>query len=177
VCGCVGVWVWVYVPVLTCVCPIAANNRLKQIRHDARVSDETRIKFMTDGILLQEISGDFLLRSYSAVIIDEAHERNLNTDILIGLLSRIVPLRRQLYQEQQQQVRSASSTPIDGSVRVHSPLKLIIMSATLRYLCVCVCVYVCGRSLDVLALVCDRSGVKLSEMKRVSEMRKLSGDE
>jgi hypothetical protein len=162
----VGVWVWVYVPVLTCVCPIAANNRLKQIRHDAR-------------ILLQEISGDFLLRSYSAVIIDEAHERNLNTDILIGLLSRIVPLRRQLYQEQQQQVRSASSTPIDGSVRVHSPLKLIIMSATLRYLCVCVCVCVCmcGRSLDVLALVCDRSGVKLSEMKRVSEMRKLSGDE
>ena len=54
---------------------------------------------MTDGILLREIETDFLLRKYSAIIIDEAHERSLNTDILLGLLSRIIPLRRSIYQE------------------------------------------------------------------------------
>lgn len=40
---------------------------------------------MTDGILLREVQGDFLLRNYSAIIIDEAHERSLNTDILLGM--------------------------------------------------------------------------------------------
>jgi len=70
------------------------GNVAYQIRYDSRgVSDETRIKFMTDGILLQEISKDLLLRQYSVILLDEAHERNLNTDILLGLLSRAVPLR------------------------------------------------------------------------------------
>jgi ATP-dependent RNA helicase DHX37/DHR1 len=55
---------------------------------------------MTDGILLREASDDLLLRKYSAIIIDEAHERNINTDILIGMLSRVVRLRNQLAQEQ-----------------------------------------------------------------------------
>ncbi|KAI9918012.1 hypothetical protein PsorP6_013257 [Peronosclerospora sorghi] len=65
-----------------------------QIRYDAEhVSEHTRIKFMTDGILLKEIQQDFLLRPYSIILLDEAHERIVNTDILIGLLSRIDPLR------------------------------------------------------------------------------------
>jgi ATP-dependent RNA helicase DHX37/DHR1 len=51
---------------------------------------------MTDGVLLKEISLDFLLKDYSSIIVDEAHERSLNTDILIGLLSRIVRLRAKL---------------------------------------------------------------------------------
>lgn len=51
---------------------------------------------MTDGILLREIQSDFLLKKYSVIIIDEAHERSLNTDILIGLLSKIVPYRANL---------------------------------------------------------------------------------
>jgi ATP-dependent RNA helicase DHX37/DHR1 len=51
---------------------------------------------MTDGVLLKEISLDFLLKDYSCIIVDEAHERSLNTDILIGLLSRIVRLRAKL---------------------------------------------------------------------------------
>uniref|UniRef100_A0AAV1TSM7 RNA helicase n=1 Tax=Peronospora matthiolae TaxID=2874970 RepID=A0AAV1TSM7_9STRA len=56
-----------------------------QIRYDAEhVSEHTRIKFMTDGILLKEIQQDFLLRQYSILLLDEAHERNVNTDILIG---------------------------------------------------------------------------------------------
>ena len=51
------------------------------------------IKFMTDGILLNEMMSDFLLKDYSIIIIDEAHERKLATDILIGLLSRVVNIR------------------------------------------------------------------------------------
>jgi len=45
---------------------------------------------MTDGILLREMCSDFLLNQYSVIIIDEAHERKINTDLLLGLLSRIV---------------------------------------------------------------------------------------
>ncbi len=67
-----------------------------QIRYDSQVTSDTKIKFMTDGILLKEIQQDFLLRKYSVLILDEAHERNLNTDVLIGLLSRILPLRNRL---------------------------------------------------------------------------------
>ena len=45
----------------------------------------TAIKFMTDGILMREVQDDFLLRKYSVVVIDEAHERSLNTDLLLGV--------------------------------------------------------------------------------------------
>lgn len=48
---------------------------------------------MTDGILLKEIEQDFMLKHYSVIIIDEAHERSLNSDILISLLTRIVHVR------------------------------------------------------------------------------------
>ncbi|KAI3646581.1 hypothetical protein MP228_009509 [Amoeboaphelidium protococcarum] len=96
-----------------------------QVRYDTNVSLNTAIKFMTDGILLKEISKDLLLTKYSCIVVDEAHERSLNTDILIGLLSRVVPLRRKMFQEKR-------TTVVDGkSVRVY-PLKLVIMSATLR---------------------------------------------
>lgn len=67
-----------------------------QIRYEGNVSSETKIKFMTDGILLKELQKDFLLLKYSVIIIDEAHERSVFSDILIGLLSRIVPLRNKV---------------------------------------------------------------------------------
>ena len=54
------------------------------MRYEKRVGRETRIKFMTDGILLKELQSDFLLGDYSAIIVDEAHERGLNSDVLIG---------------------------------------------------------------------------------------------
>lgn len=55
-----------------------------QVRYDRRSNDSSAVKFMTDGILLREAQADFLLRKYSCLIIDEAHERSLNTDLLIG---------------------------------------------------------------------------------------------
>jgi ATP-dependent RNA helicase DHX37/DHR1 len=65
---------------------------------------------MTDGVLLRELQHDVMLSRYSAIIIDEAHERSMYSDVLIGLLSRIAPMR----------------------AKKNDPLKLIIMSATLR---------------------------------------------
>lgn len=87
-----------------------------QIRFEGTVDSKTGIKFMTDGVLLREIAQDITLRKYSAIIIDEAHERSVNTDILIGMLSRVIKLRTELAQE-------------DPTLK---PLKLVIMSATLR---------------------------------------------
>ena len=70
-----------------------------QIRYDATVSQSTSIKFMTDGVLLRELATDFLLTKYSVLVIDEAHERNMNTDILIGVLSRVIKLREEMWKE------------------------------------------------------------------------------
>lgn len=55
-----------------------------QVRYDRKLSNQTALKFMTDGILLRELQEDFLLTKYSSIIIDEAHERSLNTDLLLG---------------------------------------------------------------------------------------------
>jgi ATP-dependent RNA helicase DHX37/DHR1 len=54
---------------------------------------------MTDGVLLREVSLDLLLAKYSAIVVDEAHERSINTDVLIGMLSRVVKLRREMSKE------------------------------------------------------------------------------
>lgn len=70
-----------------------------QIRYDATVSPSTVIKFMTDGVLLRELANDFMLTKYSVVVVDEAHERSLNTDILIGVLSRVMKLRAEMWEK------------------------------------------------------------------------------
>jgi ATP-dependent RNA helicase DHX37/DHR1 len=98
-----------------------------QVRFDNQSDANTQIKFMTDGVLLREIQKDFLLRRYSVVVLDEAHERGVNTDILIGLLSRIIPLRATMAAEQKQRKKKLA----DGEKRL-CPLKMVIMSATLR---------------------------------------------
>lgn len=59
-------------------------------------SAETQVKFMTDGILLAEIQSDPLLRNYSMLILDEAHERSLNIDFLLGYLKTLLPKRPDL---------------------------------------------------------------------------------
>ncbi|KAM5345366.1 hypothetical protein ACJ41O_011228 [Fusarium nematophilum] len=51
-------------------------------------SDETRLKFLTDGLLLQQLKTDMVLSDYACIIVDEAHERTANTDLLLALLKR-----------------------------------------------------------------------------------------
>jgi pre-mRNA-splicing factor ATP-dependent RNA helicase DHX38/PRP16 len=66
------------------------------IRFEDQTSKETRIKYMTDGVLLRESLNDPDLDNYSAIIMDEAHERSLNTDVLFGILKKISARRRDL---------------------------------------------------------------------------------
>src|SRR5699024_3622797 len=66
------------------------------VRFTDKVSDHTLVKVMTDGILLNEIQRDRLLRSYDTLIIDEAHERSLNIDFLLGYLRQLLPKRPDL---------------------------------------------------------------------------------
>ncbi|KAL1896545.1 putative ATP-dependent RNA helicase DHR1 [Sporothrix stenoceras] len=93
-----------------------------QIRFESSVSSSTAIKFMTDGVLLRELSEDVALRSYSAVLIDEAHERSINTDVLIGIVSRV------------NTIRSEINALHEGEAghKPYKPLKIIIMSATMQ---------------------------------------------
>eukprot|EP00750_Incisomonas_marina_P014050 INCI17591.2.p1 GENE.INCI17591.2~~INCI17591.2.p1 ORF type:complete len:589 (-),score=102.17 INCI17591.2:682-2448(-) len=77
----------------------------------------TKIKYMTDGILLREAMSDPRLRRYSVVVVDEAHERTLHSDILFGILKDLLARR------------SAASDGQEGSA---VPFKVIIMSATLE---------------------------------------------
>ncbi len=67
-----------------------------KVRFADTTSRTTRIKLMTDGILLAEMQGDPLLTAYDTIIIDEAHERTLNIDFLLGYLKRILPRRKDL---------------------------------------------------------------------------------
>ena len=59
------------------------------VRFDECTSKDTRIKFMTDGMLLRELLSDNTLSRYRCIILDEAHERTLRTDILFGMLKQI----------------------------------------------------------------------------------------
>lgn len=68
-----------------------------KIRFREDLTSDAKIKFMTDGILLAEIAGDPLLRQYDTLIIDEAHERSINVDFLLGFMRRILPQRPDLH--------------------------------------------------------------------------------
>uniref|UniRef100_A0A8D0SH45 ATP-dependent RNA helicase DHX33 n=1 Tax=Sus scrofa TaxID=9823 RepID=A0A8D0SH45_PIG len=80
------------------------------VRFDDVTSDNTKIKFLTDGMLLREAISDSLLRKYSCVILDEAHERTIHTDVLFGVVKAAQRRRKEL-----------------GKL----PLKVIVMSATM----------------------------------------------
>jgi HrpA-like RNA helicase len=82
-----------------------------QVRFEDHTTEGTRINFMTDGILLRKIQEDPLLQDYSAVMVDEAHERSLNIDFTLGLLKRL------------QRKRAEAGLP---------PIKIIVTSATLE---------------------------------------------
>ncbi|GAA5900422.1 hypothetical protein JCM5296_001422 [Sporobolomyces johnsonii] len=93
--------------------PLVAHR----IRYSSTASPNTKLVFMTDGVLLRELAADFLLNKYSVVVIDEAHERGVNTDVLIGVLSRVAKLRENMWKSGKEGAK---------------PLRLVIMSATLR---------------------------------------------
>ncbi len=66
------------------------------IRFEDCTSKETVIKYMTDGVLLRESLIDSELNQYSAIVMDEAHERSLNTDVLFGILRKVAQQRRDI---------------------------------------------------------------------------------
>ena len=98
-----------------------------QVRFESsKLSDNLNQKFMTDGILLNEMMSGFMLSNYGVIIIDEAHERKINSDLLLGLLSRVVNIRAKLaLKERQENPKSEQGYKIQ-------PLRLVIMSATLK---------------------------------------------
>src|SRR5215510_12318256 len=67
-----------------------------KVRFNDRTSRSTRVKLMTDGILLKELESDRSFRRYDTLIIDEAHERSLNIDLLFGVLQQLLPSRPDL---------------------------------------------------------------------------------
>ncbi|KAJ3783549.1 P-loop containing nucleoside triphosphate hydrolase protein [Lentinula aff. detonsa] len=92
------------------------------VRFDERFSSQTRIKYMTDGMIVRELMSDPLLSKYSVIIVDEAHERSLRTDILIANLKTI-----QRQRNGSQDVKGKGKNKVNAT----NPLKIIIMSATL----------------------------------------------
>src|SRR6185295_13501733 len=66
------------------------------VRFSDRSSEDTLVRVMTDGLLLAEVKRDPLLRRYDTIIVDEAHERSLNIDFLLGVVKRILPRRPDL---------------------------------------------------------------------------------
>ncbi len=67
-----------------------------KIRFTDKTSPDTRIKIMTDGILLAEANNDRLLRKYDTIIVDEAHERSINIDFVLGILKKLLKKRKNL---------------------------------------------------------------------------------
>ncbi|KAI0768917.1 P-loop containing nucleoside triphosphate hydrolase protein [Irpex lacteus] len=90
------------------------------VRFDEASSEATRIKYVTDGMLVRELLSDPILSRYSVIIVDEAHERTLRTDILMANLKTI-----------QQKRNSPTDRKGKGPAAALSPLKIVIMSATL----------------------------------------------
>lgn len=89
------------------------------VRFDDKSCAETRIKYVTDGYLVRELLSDNLLSRYSIIIVDEAHERGLNTDVLLAKLKAI------------QRLRNINPSLTGKCTGKPNPLKIVIMSATL----------------------------------------------
>ena len=90
------------------------------VRFDEASSEATRIKYVTDGMLVRELLSDPTLSRYSVIIVDEAHERTLRTDILMANLKTI-----------QQKRNAPTDRKGKGPAAALNPLKIVIMSATL----------------------------------------------
>lgn len=100
------------------------------IRFDDKTSKQTRLKFATDGALLAEMLGDKDLEAYDTVILDEAHERSLRTDMLMGFLKDIQKRRKEKYELWEKEVKGKGKQK-GTDARDPSPLKIVVMSATI----------------------------------------------
>ncbi|KAL6538793.1 Pre-mRNA-splicing factor ATP-dependent RNA helicase DEAH10 [Orobanche minor] len=127
-------------------CGVALGQRVGYaIRFEDVTSSSTRIKYMTDGLLLREALLDPYLSKYSVIIVDEAHERTVQTDVLLGLLKTVQKTRSSgadiMHSDQTKAENGAVLGKLEDvqctSILKHSrgkklpPLKLIIMSASL----------------------------------------------
>ena len=128
------------------------------IRFDDCSSEQTRIKFFTDGMLLREALNDPLLSRYGAIIVDEAHERTLQTDFLLGTLKAIQEKRRMNILEKDDDNDNNNNNNKRKKRKKRPPpppLKLIIMSATLDassfsdFFDACPIIYIKGRTFPV----------------------------
>ena len=99
------------------------------VRFDEASSSETRIKYVTDGMLVRELLSDPLLSRYSVVVVDEAHERTLRTDLLIANLKTIQAARKSPAAPSDKRKGKGKARDTSGPL---SPLKVVIMSATLE---------------------------------------------
>lgn len=98
-----------------------------EIRFEAKLSERTQVKFMTEGILLKEfLQGNKVQEKYSHIIIDEAHERSINSDLLLGIIYM------QLKKATRNRIKKDRKAPNGESVNKSYGPKYIIMSATLE---------------------------------------------
>lgn len=92
-------------------CELGKSAASYKIRYEDTTTSQTRIKLMTEGVLLNELKHDFYLSKYSHIILDEIHEQSAVSDVIMVLLGKVIPLRR----------------------NQGVPLKLILMSATFDF--------------------------------------------
>ncbi|XP_020576185.1 pre-mRNA-splicing factor ATP-dependent RNA helicase DEAH10 [Phalaenopsis equestris] len=127
------------------------------IRFEDVTSSLTRIKYMTDGLLLREALLDPILSRYNIIIVDEAHERTVHTDVLLGLLKKVQNARLKQHKLEKPDINSLVKfdDEIQKSNTKFTPLKLIIMSASLdakgfsEYFCGAKAFYIKGRQYPV----------------------------
>lgn len=100
------------------------------IRFDDKSTKGTRLKFATDGALLAEMLADRDLERYDIVVLDEAHERSLRTDMLMGFLKDIQKRRREKFELWEKEVKGKGKEK-GSDARDPSPLKIVVMSATI----------------------------------------------
>ncbi|CAH9097408.1 unnamed protein product [Cuscuta epithymum] len=104
------------------------------VRFEDITSSSTRIKYMTDGLLLREALLDPFLSKYSVIIVDEAHERTVHTDVLLGLLKNVQKMRVNIdhHAGGEEAKKGLLSLDKQNGANKLSPLRLIIMSASLE---------------------------------------------